>query len=201
VRATWVVAVAGTALALSACSVGPERVPGVPAPLAAVTPSPSASRPPPRTEPSGTAVEPTQYVPYTFRGQGVTATVPVPANWSLTKTPYGADFGDPSGRLLLRLEIRERTAGDAVRGWELYEPELSERLTNYRRVDLVAVSGYGDSAADLTFTFDRDGPRRVIDRSVLSGQASIAIYFSAEQAAFDRTSRVFSLVADGLTIT
>ena len=194
-------------LAVAGCVAGPVQVDGEPAPLIAPTgtPTPTPSRPAPVVPPSGTAVRPRAYVEHTLSRSGVTIRLPVPADWSLKETEYGVDFGDRSGRLLLRLYIRERQ-GEAVgvsaaRAWELAEPEISRGLANYRRLGIVAVPGIGDSAADWTFTFDRGVTRQVVDRGISVGPVTVAVYFSAEQQFYDAMLPVFTKAAGGLVIS
>lgn len=193
------------AVAVAGCVAGPVRVEGEPAPLTAPTGAPTPSRPAPVASPGGTPVLPRAYVEHTLSRSGVTIRLPVPAGWSLTEKEYGVDFGDPSGRLLLRLDIRERR-GEAVgltaaRAWELSEPEISRGLANYRRLGIVAVPGVGDSAADWTFTFDRGVTRQVVDRGISVGPVTVAIYFSAEQQLYDAMLPVFTRAAGGLVIS
>lgn len=194
------------AVVLLAGCAGPRSVPGTPEPLSAPgatapTPTPTPSRPAPVATPSGTPVLPTAYVTHTLQARGVTLQVPVPATWSLDRTEFGVDLGDPSGRLLLRLEIRPVAERDAVRGWEAYEPTLKQDLDDYRRIDLSPVAGVGDSAADLRFTFGKQTVRQVIDRGIVAGDASIAVYFSAEQRNYAEMLPVFGRAVGGLTIT
>lgn len=204
-------AAAALAAAIAGCAPAPQRVPGTPPPLTADagtatgTPQTTPSRPPPVLAPTGAAALPRSFAPYTRSAFGVTIRLPVPADWSMDESPYGADFGDPSGRLLLRIEIRE-LAGTAVgataaQAWELIEPAVSSRLANYRRLDIVDVPGIGDSAADWTFTFDRGVRRQVIDRGISVGTVSVAVYFSAEQTLYGSMLPVFTKVVDGLVIT
>jgi hypothetical protein len=207
VRRIRVAVLAGAAALLAACSAGPQVVPGSPPPLTAAPtssgapPSPTPSRPAPAPATSGTAALPTAYVDYTLTGHGVTMTLPVPASWSLTRTANGVDFGDPSGRLLLRLEVRARTGDeDAVRAWETAEPQFTG-LRAYRRLGLAEVPGVGDSAADLTFTFERGVTRQVVDRGIAVGGAWLAIYFSAEQRLYEAMLPVFTRATEGLRIS
>jgi hypothetical protein len=194
------------ALAVAGCVAGPVQVDGEPAPLTAAAGAPTPSRPAPVVSPSGTAVLPKAYAEHTLARAGVTIRLPVPVGWSLTEKEYGVDFGDPSGRLLLRLDIRERR-GEAVgvsaaRAWELGEPQISRGLANYRRLGIVAVPGIGDSAADWTFTFERGGvTRQVVDRGISVGAVTVAVYLSAEQQLYDAMLPVFTKAADGLVIS
>ena len=190
-------AVALVAAAATGCT-QPRPVSGTAAPLTA---SATPSRPPPATTPSGTARLPTSYVVQTLEGEGVTVRVPVPAGWSLVPTTHGVDLGDASGRLLLRLEIRPRTPGvSAARAWEIAEPENTKKLRDYRRLAITPVPGVGESAADWTFTFEREVTRRVVDRAVAVGGASVAIYFSAEQRLYEQMLPVFRTATAGLVI-
>ncbi|CAA9285702.1 MAG: hypothetical protein AVDCRST_MAG41-3957, partial [uncultured Corynebacteriales bacterium] len=150
------------------------------------------SRPAPLATPRGTPSAPAAYGPYTLERLGLSATLSVPAEWSLSRTERGVEFGDPTGTLLLRVEIVPRPAADARAAWEAAEPAFRRSLRDYRRLGLVDVRGVGESAADLSFTFTRDGiTRQVIDRGILVDGLSLAIYFSAPRESYARTAVVF----------
>jgi eukaryotic-like serine/threonine-protein kinase len=201
----WVVGAVLVA-AVAGCTAGPTSVSGQPGPLTAPTGTAAVSRPAPVQTPSGTAVLPTAYGPETLTRYGVTMTLPVPADWSKDVRDDGVvNYGDPSGRLLLRLDIRQRS-GDAVgltpeRAWVEAEPEGSKRLANYRRIAITAATGPGDSAADWTFTFDRGVRRQVVSRAIFVGAETITVYFSTEQTLYESMLPVFDRAMAGLTIS
>jgi hypothetical protein len=189
------------ATALAGCANGPAVVGGSAGPVTAPTTAASPSRPAPAPRPSGTPTPPAAYGPYALTAHGLTATLPVPADWSLTKTTRGVDFGDPTGTVLLRVEIVTRSAPTARAGWEAAEAGFRTSLPGYQRLGLADVPGVGDTAADLTFTFERDGvTRRVIDRGIVVGDAAMAIYYSAPQAAYDRMAPVFDRASRDLVL-
>lgn len=191
------------AVVLAGCARGPDEVSGQADPVTAVTTTPAAtpSRPAPVVRPSGTATPPSAYGPFELTGQGLTVRLPVPTHWSLTRTSRGVDFGDPTGTVLLRVEIVARGAATARAGWEAAEVGFRRQLPGYQRLGLADVPGVGDNAADLTFTFVRDGvTRRVIDRGIVVGDAAMAIYYSAPQDAYDRTAPVFDRASRDLEI-
>lgn len=190
------------ALGLAGCSGAPEEVPGPAGAVVAATSGPAATRPAPAPRPSGTPTPPAAYAPYELAREGVTVRLPVPVDWSLTRTERGVDFGDPSGTVLLRVEVVARSVPTARAGWEAAEAGFRRTLPGYRRLGLADVPGVGDNAADLTFTFVRDGvTRRVIDRGIVVGGAALAIYYSAPQDAYDRMAPVFDQASRGLRLS
>jgi hypothetical protein len=190
--------VAGLVL-VTGCAAAPTEVPGRAGPLAV---SASPSRAPVATRPSGTPTPPAAYVPHTLRRLGVAVTLPVPADWSRTDTGRGVDFGDPTGNVLLRVEVVAAGAPTARAVWESAEAGFRAALPGYRRLGLADVPGVGDDAADLTFTFDRDGvTRRVIDRGIVVGGAHVAVYYSAPQDAYDRMAPVFDRASRDLVLS
>lgn len=189
------------ALVLAGCAREPREVAGPAGPVTA-TPTAGASRPAPVTSPSGSPTPPTRYAPYELRREGLTARLPVPADWSVSRTQRGVDFGDPTGTVLLRVEIVPRSTRTARESWLAAEAAFRRDLPGYRRLGLADVPGVGDSAADLTFTFTRDGvTRRVIDRGIVKGGAALAIYYSAPQDVYDRTAPVFDRASRDLRLS
>ncbi|HST66069.1 MAG TPA: hypothetical protein VLM05_12845 [Mycobacteriales bacterium] len=179
-RRLWVVLV----LAAAGCAVRPETVPGAAAPLTATSPAP-------------------QFSTLTMSGSGVTVAVPVPAGWTrkasttagITRTDV--DLVDP--QVLLRIDLSARGPGSARDG--AVRTERSADLAAYHRLDITPVPDVGDDAVDWTFTFDRDGTRRVVDRQVLSGPAVVAVYFSAPQELYQRYLPVWQHAVEALSIT
>jgi hypothetical protein len=211
------------ALLVTGCATEPQMVAGSPAPLppmpssAADTPGATRSPAPPgSTEAPGgaassagpTADGPAPVLPAAYRtidlaAHGVTAAVPVPAGWARRSTDRGYEFGDPSGTVLLRLEITARTPGRTEReSWQDLEAHTAPRLRDYRRLDVREVSGYPDGALDWSFSFDGVGGRRqVVDRLVASGSAEIAVYFSALQRDFATLRPAWDRASQGLTVS
>jgi hypothetical protein len=157
------------------------------------TSSPTATRPAP--------VLPAAYETFELAGQGVTVRLPVPAGWTRKQTPLGYDFSDPSGTLLLRVNLTARESDQTVReSWQAQEAGL--RLAGYRRLDARDVPGFFDGALDWTFVFDGNGgQRQVVDRLVDSGPARIAVYFSAPRQDFGRLLPTWSTAVEGLAVS
>jgi hypothetical protein len=211
------VLLAAAAVLLAGCAAAPATVAGSPAPLtpvpAATTPAPRSPAPPGGSSPAGrrspasptptrpAPVLPAAYETFELTAHGVTVRLPVPAGWTRTDTALGADFGDPSGTLLLRVNVTPRTPGQTVRqSWEAQEAQL--RLAGYRRLDARDVPGYFDGALDWTFLFDGNGGRRqAVDRLLVSGPAGIAVYFSAPRADFARLLPIWNEAKDGLAVS
>jgi hypothetical protein len=148
-------------------------------------------------------VLPAAYAPDTFERLGVTVEAPVPRDWSRDVMPDGLWYGDPSGRLLLRLEVQKLTgAAGAARAWEINEPRQLPRLPGYRRLGIDPVPGRDGSVADWRFTFrGAFAPRQVIARGIVWRGTTVSVYFSAEQRLYDQTLPVFTRVTEGLRIT
>lgn len=190
-------------LALAAgCAIRPDVVPGNAAPI---TGSPAGATPPTRPTPSGSPLPPvpSDFGALTMTGSGVTVTLPVPAGW--TRKPSSAngldrtdvDLQDPE--VLLRVDLAARGQGSAEAG--AIRNESATRLAGYRRLGITAVPGVGDDAVDWTFTFERDGTRRVVDRQILSGTAGVAVYYSAPQDLYARYLPVWQRAVRDLKIT
>jgi hypothetical protein len=202
---------AAAAALMAGCAAAPQVVPGNPAPLSPVPATPTSAAPASSSPsgPAGTgstatrppATPPARYETYQLTAHGVTVKVPVPAGWTRTATALGADFGDPSGTLLLRINVTPRTPGQTVRqSWQAVE--TGQRLPGYQRLDARDVTGYFDGALDWTFLFDGNGGRRqVVDRLLVSGPAGIAIYFSAPRADFARLLPIWNEAKDGLAVS
>lgn len=202
-RAGRRVLVAVVGAGLVACTAGPQEVGGPARPVtAAPTTSPVASRPAAVPRPSGSPTPPAAYAPYTLEREGITVRLPVPTDWSLTPTGRGVDFGDPTGTVLLRVEVVPKSTPTARAGWEAAEPGFRRTLPGYTRLGLADVPGVGDNAADLTFTFVRDGvTRRVIDRGIVYGDAALAVYYSAPQDQYDLMAPVFDRASRDLDLS
>jgi hypothetical protein len=201
--------VAVGAVLVAGCATAPEVVAGSPAPLTPVPTTAAAptrsSTPPARPTATPTAtrpgpVLPTEYETLQLAAQGVTVRLPVPAEWTRTRTQRGYDFGDPSQTLLLRIEVTGREGAQTARQhFESLEPDTAGRLVNYERLDAVDLP---DGALDWSFTFDGNGGRRrAIDRLLVSGPAAVAVYFSAVERDFDRLLPIWTKAKDGLTIS
>lgn len=171
--------------AVSGCVTRPEVVPGNAAPI---TGSATGSRP---ATPSGSPLPPvpTDFRALTMTGSGVSVTVPVPSGWArkpgspttgVDRTDV--DLQDPE--VLLRIDLTARGPGSAQAA--ALRTESGTQLTSYRRLGITAVPGVGDDAVDWTFTFERDGTRRAVDRQILSGTATVAVYFSAPRDLYAR---------------
>jgi hypothetical protein len=207
-------------LALAAgtgCGTRPATISGAAAPLtgtatptAPATSAPTSPTPPAPTTPmtpSPTPIPlppvPTDFRTLTTSGFGVTVALPVPADWTRKpSTPPGlvrtdVDLVDP--QVLLRLDLSARGPGSAED--VAARNESATRLTGYRRIGITRVPGVGDDAADWAFTFQRDGTRQVVDRQVLSGQAAVAVYYSAPSDLYQRYLPVWERAVRGLSIT
>lgn len=196
--------------ASSGCATKPAVIPGNAAPItgsaAGMTPAPitgSAAGTTPAT-PSGSPLPP---VPADFRaltmtGFGVSVTLPVPSGW--TGKPSSAtglnrtDVDLQNPEVLLRVDLSARGPGSAEAA--AIRTESGTQLAGYQRLDIAAVSGAGDDAVDWTFTFERDGSRRVVDRQILSGTAGVAVYYSAPQDLYARYLPVWQRAVRDLEI-
>lgn len=201
------VTAAGTAVAaaLAGCAVGaPRLVDGTPAPLSASpsgtaaatgSPVPAATRPSGSPTAAGVPALPAGYRSFVLTAYGATVRLDVPTEWTERTDDRTGDepavvrnFGDATETLLVKVEISPRAGRrDAREGLAAYEPVVP--VKNYRRLSIVDVPGVGDSAVDWTFTFTSatDGRlRRVADRLVVSGDASVAVYFSALSQDYSR---------------
>lgn len=204
VRLAGAAGMAAAVLTGAGCAPAPRTVPGNPAP---VTPLPSRSSSPgpasptPVASPTGDPVLPAAYDTLTLSRAGTVVRLPVPRGWSRQQTSRGVELGDQSGTVLLRVEVAPRTAPTAEAAWEALEPTTRRQLGGYRRLDIAAVPGPGDSAADWTFTFVRDGERRrVIDRGIVAGAAGIAVYFSSRERDYERLLPVWARATGGLVL-
>ena len=197
---------------------GGGRQPGAADRVADRRPAPTTSRPaagrtPTATTPRSTATTPTPTgpaptLPATYEalelaGHGVTVRLPVPAGWTRRRTALGYDVGDPTGTLLLRVNLTAREPGRTVReSWQVQEAATARQLANYRRLEARDVPGYFDGALDWTFVFDSDrGQRQVVDRLLDADTARVAVYFSALQPDFDRLRPVWDRAQQGLVIS
>jgi hypothetical protein len=196
---------------LAGCAAAPTRIAGDPAPLTA---SGSASLPanasgasptsPPSTSPASTAspIVPPSYTPFRLSGAGVTISVPVPTGWQRSGNATRVDFRDATGQILLRVELQQRMASTARQAWEAADRNARATFQGYRLLGITDVPGVGDSAADWRFSFERDGVRRrVVDRGILSGDAGLAVYYSAPEPHYRRLAPVWDTAIAGLSIT
>jgi hypothetical protein len=204
---------------VAGCGTRSATLPGAAAPLTrtgTVTPGPTtptqAPTSPTRTTDSPTADSPTPTplpaVPTDFRtvtmsGFGVTVALPVPADWTRTPSTSAGlirtDVNLMNPEVLLRVDLSARGPGsaqDAAIG-----NESATRLSAYRRIGITRVPGVGDDAVDWAFTFQRDGTRQVVDRQILSGEAAIAVYYSAPRELYQRYLPVWERAVRDLSIT
>ena len=207
------VLVAAAAVLVAGCAAQPVVVAGSPAPLTPVptgtTLSPTRSPAPPASTSSAAGptrpapVLPAAYETLELANHGVTVRLPVPVGWARTRTPRGYDLGDPSGTLLIRVDVTARATGQTARqSWASFEPTTARQLAGYRLLGTRDVAGVGESALDWSFTFDGNGGRRqAIDRLLVSGPAGVAVYFSALERDFDRLLPIWNKARDGLTVS
>lgn len=209
-----VLLVAAAAL-VAGCAAAPQVVPGSPAPLAPAPATPTRSSAPPASSspPAGSTsssppasrpapVLPAAYETFELEGQGVTVALPVPTGWRRTPNTAGYDFVDPTGRLLLRLNLTAREPGTVRQAWERLEPSVARKLTNYRRLDARDVPDFFDGALDWTFRYDDPtGEQQVVDRLLVAGAAGVAIYFRAPRADFARLLPIWDRAQQGLAVS
>jgi eukaryotic-like serine/threonine-protein kinase len=199
------------------CGVRPAEVAGAAAPVTGTGPPPATRSPTPASSPSSSGPTtapssppvttpppvPEEYQTLTMRGFGATVRLPVPASWVRKPSSTGGlirtdvDLEDP--QVLLRIDLSARGSGSAADG--AVRNEAGAALPGYRRLAITPVAGVGDDAADWTFTFVRDGLRRVVDRQILAGTAGIAVYYSAPDPLYQRYLPVWQRAVEQLTIT
>lgn len=206
---------AAAAALVAGCAAAPQVVPGNPAPLTPVPATPTRSSAPPAgsSAPAGTTPSsptasrpapalPAAYGTFELDGQGVTVALPVPTGWRRTPNTAGYDFVDPTGRLLLRLNLTAREPGTVRQSWERLEPPVDRKLTNYRRLDARDVPDFFDGALDWTFRYDDPtGEQQVVDRLLVAGPAGLAIYFRAPRADFGRLLPIWDKAVGGLAVS
>jgi hypothetical protein len=145
---------------------------------------------------------PPSYTPFRLSGAGVTISVPVPTGWQRSSTATRVDFRDATGQILLRVELQQRTASSARQAWEAADRNARATFQGYQLLGITDVPGVGDTAADWRFSFERDGVRRrVVDRGILSGDAGLAVYYSAPEPHYRRLAPVWDTAIAGLSIT
>jgi hypothetical protein len=186
-----VLAVAGCAAA------GPRQVAGDAAPLTLASGAGVPSG-------AGTATASGGVRPATLVGFGVQVTVPVPADW--TRSDFAgqarSDFRDSTGQLLLRVQVSKRTAGTLEESAADLDRSQRSALERYERIGITSVSGVLGPSVDWSFTFFRDGvTRRVIDRLSASGDAGVAVYFSAPQDRFAELKPIWDRAVGQITIS
>ena len=99
---------------------------------------------------------PAAYETLEMAAHGVTVQVPVPAGWRRERTSLGYDFDDPTGTVLLRINVTAQPPSETVReSWEDLERQL--KLDGYTRLDAQDVLDFYDGALDWRFLFDDDG--------------------------------------------
>jgi hypothetical protein len=205
--------------ATAGCGTRSATIPGAAAPLTrtgTVTPGPTTPEPAPTSpspstnsptadSPTPTALPavPTDFRTVTMNGFGVTVALPVPAGWArkpstsagLNRTDV--DLVNPA--VLLRIDVSARGAGSAEDG--AIRNESSTRLSGYRRIGITPVPGVGDDAVDWAFRFQRNGTRQVVDRQILSGNAGVAVYYSAPAELYQRYLPAWERAVRDLSIT
>jgi hypothetical protein len=209
---------------VAGCGTRSATLPGAAAPLTrtgTVTPGPTTRTPAPASptrtadgpsadgpsadSPTPTALPavPTDFRTVTTSGFGVTVALPVPAGWARTPSTSAGlirtDVDLVNPEVLLRVDLSARGAGSAQDA--AIRNESATRLSAYRRIGITRVPGVGDDAVDWAFTFQRDGTRQVVDRQILSGQAAVAVYYSAPGELYQRYLAVWERAVRGLSIT
>jgi hypothetical protein len=209
VRVVLVLALA----AVAGCGTRSQAVGGAAAPLTASGGPRVSTTPPSRTPAGGTqsptptppAPVPTEFTTARMTGFGLTITFPVPADWqrstagssdALSRTD--AKVGDD---LLLRVDLTDRGPGTAREVAERVEAGGRANRPNYERLGITDVPGVGDDAVDWRFTFDLAGrPVQVIDRQIVAGTGSVAVYLRAPVEFYGHYLPVWQRTAEGLTI-
>lgn len=201
-RRVGVVLLAALAAA-AGCATRPEVVPGNAAPITG-SPTAAGAAPPTAATPTGSPLPsvPADFRPLTMTGFGVSVTLPAPSGWTRKPSSVtGRDRTDvdlQNPEVLLRIDLTARGRGSAEAG--AVRNESAARLAGYRRLGIVSVPGVGDDAVDWTFTFERDGTRRVVDRQILSGTAAVAVYYSAPENLYARYLPVWQRAVRDLEI-
>jgi hypothetical protein len=186
---SWPVVVVG-AVVLAGCAArgGVVRVSGEAAPLTRAA------------GPSASAAPADGYRTEAVTWAGATARVPVPVGWSRVNKAGGiADFRDPTGRVLLRVQVSRRTGSSLEDAAAALDRSLAGSVRDYRRIGITAADWPLGPAVDLAFTFSQDGvPRQVVDRLGASGDAGVAVYYSAPVADFARQKAVWEHAVAGV---
>jgi eukaryotic-like serine/threonine-protein kinase len=195
----------------------PEHVSGDPAPITAAPtsstggPSRTAGRPSTGTTSQAPTVPPAPTLPDAYQTLsvtklGATLSLSVPQGWLQSRRDGPGesvqyDFRDPTNQVLLRILAGPRTAQTARAGWEAYEKDARASFPGYRLIGISDVIGPGDSSADWKFSFLRDGVRRrVIDRSIVAGDAGFAVYYSAPERFYGPMEAVWDMAVGRLTV-
>jgi hypothetical protein len=140
----------------------------------------------------------------TLAGFGVRVTVPVPGDWGRSDFAgqARADFRDPTGQLLLRVQVSARTAGTLAESAADLDRSQRTALEQYELIGIRSVDGTLGPAVDWSFTFFRDGvTRRVIDRLGASDGVGVAVYFSAPRDRFDALKPIWDRAVAGITVS
>ena len=156
------------------------------------------------TTQSGTRapVLPTSFHNVTIAAPPATLTVPVPDGWERTDSgQYKVDFRDPTGNVLLRLQVALPGSATARAAAADQDRIARTQLSAYQLIGITTVGGIGDNAVDWKFSFVRDGLRRqVVDRRVYVSDADVAVYYSAPVRYYDAMKPVWVTATDGMRI-
>jgi hypothetical protein len=211
-----VLGLVGSMLAGCVARVGPARVAGDPAPVTLPASAGAGSSSPPasgtsgsRPTGSGTATptsgrEPTlpvAYSPEELTAAGIAVTMRRPAGWRRLASGGRVDFRDDTDEVLLRLEISVRTSDTLRAAAESLDRSTRASLAQYRLLGITPVTGASGPAVDWEFTFVRDGvTRQVVDRLSVSGDAGVAVYYSAPVRYFERMKPVWDAAVGDISV-
>jgi hypothetical protein len=136
---------------------------------------------------------------------GSTGSAVVPAGWQTYNSPEGWSVAHPpdwvvrthtvrgqsvtdmvsSSGELLRVNITPTPFQQPIDDWRTFEPTFAKQVSDYRRIDLRALTVDGDPAADWEFTYSTGGALlHALDREIRSGDTVYAVLFQTHDDAW-----------------
>ena len=186
----------------------PEPVPtGQPsAPASAAAPtvgpaSPTQAQPPTAPSPTASSTglpQPTVPDGWRLHRDRTGFSVPVPANWRVTRDGPRVKFNDPNSRLFLMIDQTDSPKSDPVADWTQQERYRKGNYRNYQRVTIRAVD-YWLKAADWEWLHTVDGVRmHVRNRGFVTAKdKAYAIRWDAPADQWEESLAMFEIIADG----
>ncbi|WUI00770.1 serine/threonine protein kinase [Spirillospora sp. NBC_00431] len=156
----------------------------------------------PTTPASSTSSSPSQGLPPLppglVRSSGPGFTIGVPRGWPRSEQGNSVIWTDPASSAYVQVD-QTRWSGDPYQHWVTWEQEAiaDGRLKNFQRIgEITRTSVGGVPAADIEFTWSREGVTRARDRGVVVGGRPYAVVVAVPASQWNENEALVKNVLD-----